>query len=346
MSLKKRFHRIIDHRPDWHRIFRNARYAALGLLLFFSAAVLLARNDWLFELLVNFRLFYAMAGFALALLLVRFGPRYLAPVAFGIAVWHGAIWLDPGPSPAEAATCDGTAFTAVSFNLERDNQEKGEVIADLAGFGADLLVLEENTPEWAEYLLELGRFYPYRAPTDWDEDNRAALLSRFPILDWAVIHPVPNGIPSEGISELASEPIAYLTATLLVDDMPVEVMALHAPAPESRTWSVLRDAVLADAAARARTDRPVIIAGDLNVTPWSPTFDDMLAAGGLSNVAAIRRPAPATWPTTLGPLGLPIDHILINDRLSVLAYERGAAIGSDHYPIGARLCLTAPGTDS
>lgn len=54
---------------------------------------------------------------------------------------------------------------------------------------------------------------------------------------------------------------------------------------------------------------------------------------GLQNARAGRGVLP-TWPTFLPAtfLRIPIDHILVDPRLSVLDYRLGPSIGSDHLP--------------
>jgi hypothetical protein len=42
--------------------------------------------------------------------------------------------------------------------------------------------------------------------------------------------------------------------------------------------------------------------------------------------------------------GLPLVRVAGGDGISVLAYERGATIGSNHYRIGARLCVDSAGS--
>jgi endonuclease/exonuclease/phosphatase (EEP) superfamily protein YafD len=85
-------------------------------------------------------------------------------------------------------------------------------------------------------------------------------------------------------------------------------------------------------------ERPVIVAGDFNTTPWSPYFQDLLAGAGLRN-AAEGHGYIGTWPAPFWPALIPIDHVLLKGPLAATAVRRGPAIGSDHYPIIADLRL-------
>ena len=82
----------------------------------------------------------------------------------------------------------------------------------------------------------------------------------------------------------------------------------------------------------------MIVAGDFNVTPWSPHFRDLLKAAGLRN-AACGPGYLATWPRWFWPARIPIDHVLLKGPWAVTTLRLGPAFGSDHYPIIADLCL-------
>jgi endonuclease/exonuclease/phosphatase (EEP) superfamily protein YafD len=82
----------------------------------------------------------------------------------------------------------------------------------------------------------------------------------------------------------------------------------------------------------------VIVVGDFNTTPWSPCFQDLLAAAGLRN-ATLGHGYIGTWPTWFWPALIPIDHVLLKGPLAATTVGRGPAIGSDHYPIIADLRL-------
>jgi endonuclease/exonuclease/phosphatase (EEP) superfamily protein YafD len=80
----------------------------------------------------------------------------------------------------------------------------------------------------------------------------------------------------------------------------------------------------------ARIEGPLLLAGDFNLTPWSPFYSDFIRATGLVNAARGRL---ATWPAWLGPLGIPIDHALLRGSLSLVRIASGPDLGSDHLPL-------------
>ena len=101
----------------------------------------------------------------------------------------------------------------------------------------------------------------------------------------------------------------------------------------------MRNAALGAAAGIARdSDLPVILLGDLNLTPDSPDFARLLDESTLRDVMGGRRWRP-TWQAGFWPLALRIDHVLVSPEVCVEAVEVGPSIGSDHRPVIAQLRL-------
>jgi endonuclease/exonuclease/phosphatase (EEP) superfamily protein YafD len=84
--------------------------------------------------------------------------------------------------------------------------------------------------------------------------------------------------------------------------------------------------------ARATTSLPLVVVGDLNVSPFSPQFRHLLEEGRLRSAADGFGWQP-TWPSFLLPAGIQIDHALVSPAVTVKAFSRGPFDGSDHRPI-------------
>jgi endonuclease/exonuclease/phosphatase (EEP) superfamily protein YafD len=83
-------------------------------------------------------------------------------------------------------------------------------------------------------------------------------------------------------------------------------------------------------------ESPVVVVGDLNVTPWSAHYRRLLAEAELIDSQRVTACNPV-GPHSAGPLGLPIDHVLHSDDVTVLDRELGPSFGSDHRSVHARL---------
>jgi endonuclease/exonuclease/phosphatase (EEP) superfamily protein YafD len=125
-----------------------------------------------------------------------------------------------------------------------------------------------------------------------------------------------------------------LFARLEVAGRPFSVLALHPPTPMRPDKFRFRNAQFAAAAKRMReTAGPKILIGDLNATPWSPYYQDLVRDSGLHDA----RVGEGVWPTWPMPmpslLRIPLDHCLTSDDVRVESIRTGERTGSDHRPI-------------
>ena len=77
---------------------------------------------------------------------------------------------------------------------------------------------------------------------------------------------------------------------------------------------------------------PVFVIGDLNCSPWSVRFRDLLRDGRLRD-SSVGMGWQPTWPANLWWFGIPIDHCLYGAGLHVHRREVAAHVGSDHRPL-------------
>jgi len=71
--------------------------------------------------------------------------------------------------------------------------------------------------------------------------------------------------------------------------------------------------------------------GDLNATPWSPYYRQLLKGSGLRNTRQGFGILP-TWPSwsLLDGLRIPIDHCLVSSTIEVIDIKTAQIKGSDH----------------
>ena len=82
----------------------------------------------------------------------------------------------------------------------------------------------------------------------------------------------------------------------------------------------------------------MIVAGDINMTPWSPVMADFLATTSLASVRSGRGTLP-TWPAWSPVLRVPIDHIFYSPAFAVESVDRIPVRGSDHIGLVSRLTI-------
>ncbi|MEX0810021.1 MAG: endonuclease/exonuclease/phosphatase family protein [Dongiaceae bacterium] len=307
----------------------------LAALIGAALATLIADFFWFFDLFSHFRAQYVVAAIAVAILLFWLRPRSAALVALLLAGWHSYIYFDV-PKARHADSCADTIHL-MTFNLQYRNREKAAAIDALSLARVDILVLEENWQDWAPHLDRLGDEYPHAAPEDWRDADGPTILSRFPIVDARIVRPFESAsLDVDPARSAFAAAMWYLVARIEIREGGATVIAVHAPYPNGTFLTGLRNAYLEDVATLARAiDGPVIVAGDFNTTPWSPAFDPLFETAGLMSAGL----PLMTWPSWFPPAGIPIDHVLVNDRISSFGAGRGPDLGSDHLPVLASLCI-------
>jgi len=184
----------------------------------------------------------------------------------------------------------------------------------------DVIAVLELHPNWVEPLQAIHVRYPYHMIVPRHDSFGIAVFSRHPILHQQQLI-------------LAQSQVPTLDITLDIEGRPIQVIATHPLPPMSFHYTATRNAHLQELATHVRTiDKPVIVLGDLNTTPWSPSFKDLLAQSGLKN-SQQGHGIDASWPAGGGLMRIPIDHILVSDTIKVTRRRLGPAIGSDHLPV-------------
>ena len=137
------------------------------------------------------------------------------------------------------------------------------------------------------------------------------------------------------------ERISSIGAQLASDGRDVIVIATHTLPPmgpgsfahRNRHLQLLADRVRQ--LRQAEPDVPVVVVGDLNLTPWSPVFSEFLAQAELTTSRGGLGVTPTWYRFPLFPFGLVLDHVLTTPDLSTVSYDVGDDMGSDHRMVTA-----------
>lgn len=230
-------------------------------------------------------------------------------------------------APPSAAASGAVKLRVASLNVLFLNHDYDRVLEWLRRERPAVVVLVETTPGWRRALAGLRGLYPVQhfahAPR-WR--SGVLLLARVPVRDVRTLEITPRSKPA-------------VLATLGLPGRTVRVLGVHLTWPLGPEVSRLRARELQWIARLAReAEDPLVVAGDLNLSPFSPAFGQLLREGRLANAAAGRGWQP-TWPAFLPPAGIQIDHLLLRGPVEALDFRRGPRLGSDHLPIVAELAL-------
>lgn len=217
----------------------------------------------------------------------------------------------------------------LQINLLGPNQNHAKVLQYIHSINPDIIGAEEVRPHWSQALTDSLTEYPYRVIEPEDTAFGIALFSKYPLRQTQVVKfGQPFGPRKRYFASIVTN-VQY--------DRPFTVIVTH-PLPPMRGFSV-RNSQLADIARhRPAYQENLMLIGDLNVTPWSPYFQDLLKNSGLRD-SQLGFGVQSSWQSPIPGVMIPIDHVLVSPRFSVLARELGPDIGSDHRPVLVDLSL-------
>lgn len=292
--------------------------AAGTLACISTAAGFLASTGWPLELFSHFRCQYLVGLLCCAAVVYR-QPRW--SVFFLIFALVNVPLV--APRYFGAASTEGNSVQPIRVLLSNVHTRYGsedQVASLIDDVQADILVLQEVNARWLAELEPHTASYAESMGDARADNFGIALYSKFPMLSRRSFYLGKANVPT-------------IIATLDVEPEPITVVATHPLPPTNPLNAAARDEQLQLVADVVRDlDTPVLLVGDLNCTPWSPTFAALLERSGLRDSGKGFGVQPS-WPAWFPPLMIPIDHCLHSRELVVLERRLGAYVGSDHLPL-------------
>lgn len=281
-------------------------------VLAFSSVLVLSPDAYLVMLLRAFMPWWALGLLACSML----------------ALWRGGFWLSAAMLIGAVGAYEECSFQSVKkqdlmqgatlhvahMNVWQPNESYAEVVAFIRHCGADLVSLQEVSPEWAMELCSgLSDMYPFRVIEPRSDCYGIALFSKQPLQRSTV-----RWITGTNMIE----------AEVAVGGQAFHVIAAHATSPTGYIDFRSRNEQLAQVAERIRSmEGPVLLIGDLNTVHWDRAYVDLCARSG---ARPMNPPSELTWPA-LGPMALmPLDHALIKGAGATGRVDSFRIAGSDH----------------
>lgn len=218
---------------------------------------------------------------------------------------------------------DARKLRVAQLNVWQSNDAHADIVATIRRSGADVVSVQEVSPEWAEALRDgLADQYPYQLLRPRTDCYGIALLSRRPLLR-------PHVLPVAGN--------VFLEADVEVGEDKVHVIAAHATSPTGLADFHRRNEQLLRLAELVRSmDGTVLLLGDLNTVHWDDTYRRLCMRSGAH---PLNPSTQMTWPA-IGPMALiPLDHALVKGEVQSGRVDSFRIAGSDHRGLLAEIRL-------
>ncbi len=220
---------------------------------------------------------------------------------------------------ALAQPTNDVAIDVAHFNVSATDDYQF-IIDEILNSHADLISLQEVTPDWDMVLREnLNEVYPYSKTVVRADPFGLAVYSKLPFnsVDTFVCAGVPNIVGTIALSG-SSQEICFITSHAL-------------PPFYTSDYKRLRKHLHRIASYSNESSCPVLTIGDYNAVPWSYEIQDFRS---VANLMDSRR---GFFPNPNGSFSifkLPSDHIFYSNQLECIYFEDMEHIDAGH--IGVR----------
>ena len=277
----------------------------------------LGLHAWIFDLFANFRVQY-MGAFAVCVLLLTIVRWRKTAIIALLGVAFTTATMSPYFQERASTSVPEHGFRVLTFNTWFRNGNLEDTARFVRASNADVVILQEVTATNSESLVGLLHSYPHRAFSP-GVRHGLAIFSRWPLrAEHLTVVPRNTRITRADIDWQGTSIVLF---------------GAHLNWPLSRRSANAREQELQVLAAHARKEtKPVIVAGDFNLTPWSRHFERFVADSRLID-CALGQGLLATWPSQMWPARIRIDHCFTSSHWRVHRVEVGRGLGSDHLPV-------------
>jgi len=262
------------------------------------------------------------------------GQLFLGLMALCLAYQLWRMWpytpLHPRQVKRAERRDDPRTLSVLISNILMTNRDAEKLRALIRRYDPDLVMVVETDAWWEAQLREVERTRPHVLRRPQANTYGMLLYSRYPLVDPQFRFLVQDDVPS-----------IHAGVRLPSGDC-VTLRGLHPrpPAPGESATSKERDAELLIVAKELQgRDEPCIVVGDLNDVAWSRTNAMFQKISGLLDPRVGRgfySTFNANWPA----IRFPLDHAFVSHHFRVAAFEVLPHVGSDHFPVFARLVLS------
>ena len=276
---------------------------------------------WIHELTSSFRLHAAIIfSFALVLnyLFLKSDIVYVACIIILLLIFLPSL-KQPGKMKQVKS---GNSLKMTSFNLQWNINSHDRSLQFIKNEEADIIVLQEVTSSSQKIIETFTEKFPYQ----YGEGHSHVMLLSKHKLNFVGYLPWPGKFQQRAL---------HVTTTL--NNQSVHIIALHMQV--TRSWKELalrNNQIDCLTETLASISGPVIVIGDFNAGIGASSLNKIKTRSNLLGYGNFWHYHP-TWPSSLGLLGIQLDHILTRGGFAVKSVRAGPKLESDHRPICAEL---------
>ena len=297
-----------------------SRWLMLGGILasIMTVTGFLGQFFWFFDLFSHFRVQYFLVLVIAAVCLIR--HRRLMAGVFICFLIANLFAIAPFYYGSRIVRSEDNESIRVFFsNVLTNKGDPERTRAAIEKCAPDIVAMVETDHEWKRRLKWLAESHRYTEISTRDDNFGVSLFSKFPIVKSEIVN-------------FGNSPVPSIVATVNCRGKNVEFIITHPLPPTGGKNAACRDAQLTAIGDYAKRSSTLMLLGDLNTTPWSHSFRQLMSKSDLIDSSRGCGIQP-TWPNYCFIFLIPIDHCLHTSDIVITDREVGEDIGSDHYPL-------------
>lgn len=305
----------------WFNPFSGVLLISLAIL-----SILCSRLWWGFELFSHFHVQFACISlFYLPIIWLTAKPTQRIPLL--VVQTAGLVYLlfsishiFVPPKQPVLATHARQSLRVMMANVLSSNQQHDALLRIIHKEQPHVMVLLEVTPGWSRALAPLRKTYPHQLVHPLTNNFGIAVLSRLPVSKWQK-------------KRFSSWGEVSIVADIKVGSKSLRVVGTHPYPPAGGALARVRNQHIRNLADYLQKQKgSTIVAGDFNLTPWSPYYRDFVKEAKLLD-SRKGYGLQASWMRSTVVFALPIDHVFTSQDIATTGFRIGPDFGSDHRPL-------------
>lgn len=300
---------------------------SLVLLILVLGGASLGKSVWVLDLLAHFMLLYWLLALLLLTYFLAKKEKLKSYLSLACVIYTSVLLAQIVLQRAPMAKIPREEGRVRIFEFHAGGNE--ETVKNWLPIHApdyDVVVLLEASLGFQELVEKLKAEFPYQVVHLESGPFGMVILSRWEITEAKEFQTEGGAFPQY---QLQIHPPSAGDSFLL--------FAVHAPPPLAPQLAEAHEAILGELAEKLQQKKlPAIVVGNLNTTPGSQRFAELLKKAQLRDTAGIS-PWANTWPSLLvnyvSILGIRIDHCLVSNSFSIVERDRLGDLGSPHLPL-------------
>lgn len=321
-----------EHRCAFKRILKNIFSLPALLMAIFYLCSFFAKEHFYFDIFRHFILQYFILSLLFICIFIWTRAILITFIMTLVLFGTGYELLTTTHQVLNTLKNESKIIKIATYNKLYSNKNFNSLLTWIQTEAPDILILQETQNDISAFMEKQRTLYPYQIHSPRSDAFGMIIASKFPFEKQEVV----------STNSLVFDNFFIHTNIQIEQNKQISLYAIHPPPPVSALYENQRNEDLKSISEKITVDKSdnIIMAGDWNITPYSPYFKELLKETHMRNEYTSLLPT-RTWPTKSALIlwQIPIDHILSKGKVVLIDKYPGLISDSDHFPLVAKFSI-------